>query len=591
MGSAKPPYNQESSRASTGGASEDEMRLSGVAALGLAWLAAAAFLAPPAAAAAGERRVALVIGNAGYKNLPRLANPKPDAEGVAAALKQAGFELIGNEAEIDLGKRDLEAAIRAFSYALRGGAVALFYYSGHGIEIGGHNYLVPVDGNPQTTSDADFELVDLDLVLKQLRLADNRLSMVVLDACRSNPFGAQGLRSAGSGLAEIKDRPSGTVISYATAPGTIARDGPAGSHSPYSAARIEAIQQPGLGVLDMFNRVAVTVETATKGEQQPWVSSTAIRGQFYFVDPQGGTAGAASVAPDAEIVFWQSIAGSSNPADYKAYLQQYPSGRFASLARLRAEPAKAQAAAKPTTAPLQQQALATPGPQPRITAEEANRLGNLALKDQRFADAAIWFRQAAEQGLAPAQAALAQLYRTGRGVPQDFGQARLWFAKAAEQGFAPAQAGLGGLYLEGNGGARDPAQGLALIRKSAEQGLAQAQNALGMIYREGKGVARDPVQARLWFQKAAAQGLAGGELNLGLAYENGLGGAKDYAQALAWYRKAAEQDNARAEMRIAQMYQKGWGVPKDGNQALVWVRRAAEHGDGNAQRLLAARTR
>src|SRR5262249_31006021 len=134
------------------------------------------------ALAAEERRVALVIGNSAYKNLPRLGNPKIDAQGVAAALKKDGFDLVGDGPQLDLDKRDMEQAIRAFSDELRGGAVAMFYYSGHGIELGGRNYLVPVDGNPQKATDADFELVDVDLVMKQLRAADNRLNMVILDA-------------------------------------------------------------------------------------------------------------------------------------------------------------------------------------------------------------------------------------------------------------------------------------------------------------------------------------------------------------------------------------------------------------------------
>ncbi len=223
----------------------------------------------------------------------------------------------------------------------------MFYYSGHGLELGGRNFLVPVDGNPQQTADADFELVDVDLVLKQLRAAENRLSMVVLDACRNNPFGGPGMRGGG-GLAEIKDRPSGTIISYATAPGKVARDGVPGTNSPYTAALVSAIQKPGLGPLDTFNQVAVAVESATNRDQQPWVSSTAIRGEFFFVPADskvtaaapatasGGSAGGA----DRDALFWSSVKDSRNPAEIQAYIDQFPQGTFAGLAKVKLDDLK-----------------------------------------------------------------------------------------------------------------------------------------------------------------------------------------------------------------------------------------------------------
>ena len=332
-----------------------------MAARGLAdlrWLAllvvAAVAVAPPRPASAqvptadlkivkqpDHPRVALVIGNSNYKAVGRLDNPKQDAEAVAAALRKVGFELIGDHAQLDLDKRGLEQTIREFGLRLQGGSVGFFYYSGHGLELGGRNFLVPVDGNPQRAADADFELVDVDLVLRQLRDANNQLNMIVLDACRNNPFGGRGVRG-GSGLAEIKDRPSGTIISYATAPGMVARDGAPGTNSPYTAALVAAIQTPGLGPLETFNRVAVDVETATQRDQQPWVSSTAIRGQFVFV-PDGSkvtietppAAPSAAASPtDRDALFWASVKDSRNPAQLQAYLDQFPQGTFAGLAKV-----------------------------------------------------------------------------------------------------------------------------------------------------------------------------------------------------------------------------------------------------------------
>jgi len=291
-----------------------------------------------------ERRVALVIGNSGYHAVAPLENPVRDAEGVADTLHKDGFELVGGRAQLDLDKRGMERAVQDFGRQLRSGAVGLFYYSGHGLEVAGHNYLIPVDGDPKEAGDVDFELLDVDLLLKQVRDANNRLTMIVLDACRINPFGGRGLRAVGNGLAEIMDRPSGTIISYATAPGKIARDGPPGAHSPYTGAFIEAVQRPGIDVVGVFTWIQAEVDTRTKGEQQPWLGISPIHGQFFFVQPvSSATPGKQSNAPSSEtpeMMLWASVKDSRNPALLKAYLNQFPHGIFADTAKARMEEIK-----------------------------------------------------------------------------------------------------------------------------------------------------------------------------------------------------------------------------------------------------------
>jgi len=298
-----------------------------------------------------EQRIALVIGNSAYRHAPRLDNPQTDARAMAAALSKTGFELIGGGAQLDLDKSKLERAIYDFSRRLRQGTVGLFYYAGHGFEVGGRNYLAPVDANPTSTRDIDFMLVDVDLLLRQLRDADSRLNMVVLDACRNNPFGGAGLRGGG-GLAEIKSRPSGTIISFATAAGEVARDGPPGQNSPYTAALVSAILKPGLSVLDTFNDVAISVQRATNREQQPWIQSTGIQGQFYFLPPTNPAPAPAAVAQpvgsmDRDALFWSSVKDSRDPAQLQAYLTQFPDGIYAPLARIWIEDARRAAAPKP----------------------------------------------------------------------------------------------------------------------------------------------------------------------------------------------------------------------------------------------------
>jgi uncharacterized caspase-like protein len=295
-------------------------------------------------------RVALVIGNGGYQYLPRLDNPTNDAQLMAMTLKSLGFELVGGGPETNLDRIGFEKAIREFGAKLNGSAVGLFYYAGHGVQVQGSNYLVPVGANPTNTADVDFELINADLVLRQMETAGSKLNIVILDACRNNPFGGRGLRASGGGLAQMQ-APQGTLISYATQPGNVALDGGNG-HSPYTQALADEMRQPGERVLDVFNAVGLAVDKATNGRQQPWVASSPLEGNFYFAAAPA-TPQPASAAPapppgsDAELLFWQTIMANGTAADYEEYLKQFPDGRFAGLARNRVAALKAPERAAP----------------------------------------------------------------------------------------------------------------------------------------------------------------------------------------------------------------------------------------------------
>ena len=182
--------------------------------------------------AAAEKRVALVIGNSAYQNVTRLDNPRNDAALMAETLASLGFTLIGGRAQLDLDKPAMDMAVQNFGRQVQGADVALFYYAGHGVQVYGANYLVPVGANPTREADVDFQMVDVNLVLRQMQGSGTRLNMVILDACRNNPFGARGLRASDGGLAQMR-APEGTLISYATQPGNVAQDGTDG-HSPYT---------------------------------------------------------------------------------------------------------------------------------------------------------------------------------------------------------------------------------------------------------------------------------------------------------------------------------------------------------------------
>jgi tetratricopeptide (TPR) repeat protein len=226
------------------------------------------------------KRVALVVGNSQYENIGRLDNPVNDAKLISAALKEAGFELVGDGPQLDLDKAELERAVQDFGNRLQGADVALFYYAGHGVQVRGANYLVPVNANPTKETDVDFQMLDANLVLRQMEGAGTRLNLVMLDACRNNPFAGRGLRATNGGLAQMQ-APEGTLISFATEPGTVAQDGSDGN-SPYTKALAEIVRTPGLGIFDSFNQVGLKVKQSTGGAQRPWLSSSPIEGAFYF---------------------------------------------------------------------------------------------------------------------------------------------------------------------------------------------------------------------------------------------------------------------------------------------------------------------
>ncbi len=309
-------------------------------------------------ALAAERRVALVIGNGGYRHVSHLVNPPGDARAMAAALAEVGFEIVGGQPLVDADKSAMESAIRSFGRELRGGAVGLFYYAGHGIQVRGQNYLLPVTANVAGESDVKYELVDAGFVLEEMANAGNRLNVVILDACRNNPFGDRGPRSAASGLAQVQ-APAGTVIGYATQPGAVAKDGE-GDHSPYTAALVEAIRHPGLSLFDTFNEVGLRVKRVMAGEQQPWLSTSPIEGRFFFV-PGAVVDGSSPPSDPAaiELALWTSSDRTGTKESYEAYVAKYPRGQFADVAKA----AIAKLAA----------AVVTPGPSPSPTSAPAAR--------------------------------------------------------------------------------------------------------------------------------------------------------------------------------------------------------------------------
>jgi uncharacterized caspase-like protein len=222
-----------------------------------------------------ERRLALVIGNGEYQRTARLRNPVTDAADIAATLQSLNFrvKLVRNAKQ-----RDMEDVIRGFGRDLRPGDVGLFYFAGHGIQLEGENYLLPVDASLDSAADVRHKTVPMNWVLDTLRETENGFNVIIFDACRNNPF-PRGYRAAVRGLAAAP-KVRGALIAYSTSPGDVAEDGQ-GRNSPYARALLQHIRAPGVAIEQMFKQVRIAVEQDTGGKQTPWELSS-LTGDFYF---------------------------------------------------------------------------------------------------------------------------------------------------------------------------------------------------------------------------------------------------------------------------------------------------------------------
>jgi len=320
--------------------------------------------------ALADVRNALVIGNGEYEQVGALDNPTNDAKLMAETLRSLDFNVIE---VINASQIDMKRAVRDFGTRLNEAGregVGLFYYAGHGVQVGGANYIIPVDAKIQGEGDVDIEAVNANSVLSMMEYSNARLSFVILDACRNNPY-SRGFRSAARGLAKM-NAPTGSFIAYATSPGDVAVDGD-GNNSPYTAALVANMEEPGVPIEKMFRNVRNQVRSITDNRQTPWESSSLIGDDFYFktkveiankpsgqevtvstelvpADPAASSDGvnvtppAAAMQPlvirndsSVELLFWESVNDSKNPALIQAYLNKYPEGIFVELARLKLE--------------------------------------------------------------------------------------------------------------------------------------------------------------------------------------------------------------------------------------------------------------
>ncbi len=343
------------------------------AALVAAWAATAIMLAAVPSAAAvqpADKRVALVIGNGAYQSAVRLDNAVFDAKAVAASFRKLGFQVVdGYDLDID----QMRSKVSEFSAALSDSKSAVIYYAGHGVAVDDENYLIPTDIVLKSPTDLDLNAISVSLLLKQMK-RDERVNIVILDACRDNPFAAalakQKTRAlvVERGLSPIDgDLARGTLIAFASDPKSSALDGSPGQHSPFTAAFLAHLDDPGVPIDTVMSRVRNDVWEKTGHHQLPWVNTSLI-GEYELNPQPTSEAAADSAQPVAtpsefaadprqaqENLLWESAQHSNLSADYQAYLSAFPSGVFAQMAKNKIASMESARTPTPTPAP---QALA-----------------------------------------------------------------------------------------------------------------------------------------------------------------------------------------------------------------------------------------
>ena len=307
-----------------------------IAGLSLILLWIVTSVVPDAQADTTERRVALVIGNAAYQHVPALANPRNDAMDLSETLTLAGFEVVEG---LDLSRDQMASTIQEFVDRLDGASTGFFFYAGHGLQVDGRNYMLPTDLRLRSEADLQLQAIDMNLVLAQME-RDPRVNIVVLDACRDNPFETAMSRSLSRGLAPMETRTVGSLIVYSTQPGAVADDG-YGRNSPFTTALLKHARQPGVEVQQMLRRVRGDVIEATDSRQVPWDHSS-LTGDVFLIPPPAGVNADEQVVEELQLSdsqiqlqIWNDAKNSGSVPILRSFIDQFPASPFAMAAEAR----------------------------------------------------------------------------------------------------------------------------------------------------------------------------------------------------------------------------------------------------------------
>jgi len=598
-----------------------------------------------AGAAEAAKRVALLIGNEKYEATSQLNNPANDVELMKASFEDAGFDAVTTVHDVD--RASMVRALRDFEDAATGAEVAIIYYSGHGMEMNGQNFLLPVDVALKSDKDVEDEAVPLDRVQRSLEGA-TRLKLVILDACRNNPFEQSMTRSISTravsrGLARVEPESADLLVAFASKAGTVAMDGE-GKNSPFATALSKYLTEPGVDVRIALGKVRDEVVAATNRSQEPFVYGSLGGAQIFLnirevnvnvtnngnkeeVSPNSQSAAAAdwqnirdladkdlievflakhgsdpvykmlaekklkllteaeqtSAATPDEIA-WDALKQSTDAAALTRFIERYPDSKH------KAEAETQIAALEPKKGlNISQTGKDTQASRDcyLLAGEPQSMPGFLGVNFLKIDSARALTACAQAVNENPDDMMLVNMLGRAHDAGRNYVEARRNYQKAADGGNMYGLTNLAWFSIYGTDGPVDIDKGRQMFEQAANAGNSYAQASLGWLYREGYGgVPQDYAEALKWYQLSANQGYANAMATLGWFYREGNGVAKDFNQSLSWYQKAAEGGDANAMSSLGWAYQNGLGTTQDYTEAKKWYEKAANVGDSYSMALL-----
>lgn len=573
-----------------------------------------------------SERIALVIGNDQYDNIPALANARNDAQEVGARLERLGFDVIS---VMDGDRRAMNVGFSAFESRLKPGATALLFYAGHGVEIDGDNYLLPTDilkPGPGQQNLVKDDSISFSRWLLRMKATGAQLSIAFLDACRDNPFATAGTRGIGAtrGLARIA-APSGTFVMYSAGAGELALDQLSDTdphpNSVYTRTLLPMLEEPGLTLRDMAVRIRRDVHTlaaSVSHRQTPAYYDETLNDFSFVAAPATSDLGEAlSLRQLANDYIDTERVGTR--AAWQGFVDRHGGDRdnpyvllaMAALGRMEEPAPQSSETPVASAAPVHLcDKLAANPYDPRRVAEGTRysqlEAGGAAAamaacedamaahpREDRFKfqyaraldasgayeDAFPILTELSQRRYTAATHLLAFAYRDGQGTDQDEAVALALYSEAAADDYAPSFHIIGWMHQNGRGVARDYQAAMRWFRRAADKGYARSMTSIGWLYRNGYGVDQDFAEAMRWYREAADRGNALAMNNIGWHHRIGLGVAEDPQVAREWFEQAAARGNARAMHNIADLYLEGVGVDVDPATAAHWFLRSIRRGN------------
>lgn len=594
---------------------------------------------------AEAKRVALLIANGNYESTTPLKNPGNDVDLMKLSFENAGFDSVETVRDLDRGA--MIKALRNFEDMAIGAEVAIVYYSGHGMEMNGQNFLLPVDARLQTDRDVEDEAIPLDRLQRTLDGA-TKLKLVILDACRNNPFEQSMTRSISTravtrGLARVEPETADLLVAFASKAGTVALDG-SGDNSPFATALAKYLTEPGVDVRIALGKVRDEVVEATNREQEPFVYGSLGGAQIFLnikevninVTTDGGkqqvspnsqseaaadwqnirdladkelievfiakhgsdpvykmlaekklkllSEAAATSSVSPDEIAWETLKGSTDAAALTRFVERYPDSKH------RSEVETQIAALMPkSSAGLSLTGKDTPAAREcyLLAGEPQSMPGFLGVNFLKIDAQRALTACAQAVNENPDDMMLVNMLGRTHDAGRNYVEARRNYQKAADGGNLYALTNLGWFSVYGTDGPVDVPKGLSLFEQAAIAGNSYAQASLGYLYREGYGGTRkDYNEAVKWYQLSANQGYANAMATMGWFYREGLGVTQDYGLSLEWYRKGAEGGDANAMSSMGWAYQNGLGTQQDYKEAKAWYEKAANVGDSYSMAVL-----